>query len=214
MSASAAITTGTLTRKTARQSKAVTSPPPSSGATDIARPAAIAHAATPRLSSDAGRDDVITARDSAYTAPPPIPCTIRLAISTVTSGARPHASDPAPKTTRPQAKTRRRPTMSPKRLTATTDAATAAMYAPMTHCSPAVDASRSSWMPGRARFTALASVAIAKIPIRGPANASLAHAQRGLRVIERATLPPPRRARRRGASPPRPGAAATPHPRC
>ena len=65
VSASARTTTGTLTRKTARQSKAVTSAPPSSGATDIARPAAIVHAATPRPTSDCGRDPVITASESA-----------------------------------------------------------------------------------------------------------------------------------------------------
>ncbi len=64
VSTRAITTTGTFTRNTARQSNADTRPPPSSGATDIARPAAIAHAATPRPTSERGRAAVITASDS------------------------------------------------------------------------------------------------------------------------------------------------------
>jgi hypothetical protein len=112
-SSATASTTGTLTRKIQRQlSASVTSPPSTSPA---ANPA-LAHAPkTPsaRLRSCPSANVVAMSETAAGTvSAAPTPCRARATTSTGAPGARPHASDIAPKSESPSTKVRRRPTRS------------------------------------------------------------------------------------------------------
>ena len=106
-------TTGTLTRKIQRQFSASVTSPPSTSPT--ANPA-LAHAPkTPsaRLRSSPSANVVAMSETAAGTvSAAPMPCRARATTSTGAPGARPHASDIAPKSESPSTKVRRRPTRS------------------------------------------------------------------------------------------------------
>lgn len=101
-------TIGTLTRKIARQPIPSTRAPPSSGPAGRARLPMPAHTPMARArSAGSGKARPMTASVPGSSSAAPAPCATRAAISAVTVGASPQASDPAPKTASPASTTRR-----------------------------------------------------------------------------------------------------------
>lgn len=102
VSAPIAAAIGRLTRNTARQPKATTSPPPSTGPTISELPAAPAQIPTAwARSRGAVKVCVRIARVAGISIAAPTPCTARKMISQPVVGAAAHSPDPAAKTATP-----------------------------------------------------------------------------------------------------------------
>ena len=91
-----------------------TSAPPSSGPSAIDRPITLPHTPMARArSARSVKTLVMIDIATGLSIEPPTACSARNAMSQPVVGARLHSSDPAPKSTRPAWKVRRRPIRSP-----------------------------------------------------------------------------------------------------
>ena len=112
--ASATTTIGRLTRKTELQSNCSISQPPATGPTAMPSPATAAQMPIAFGRSWAGKTFVRMDSVEGMMSAPPTPIRARLAISMSALGASAESSEPAPNTTSPDTRARRRPKRSPR----------------------------------------------------------------------------------------------------
>ena len=111
--ATTAAASGTLITKTHRHDATPSSPPPTNGASAPATPLNAAQAPTALALSVAAKLDWMMARLAGVTSAPPMPCSVRAAISAWMPGASAQSTEAAVNHTEPMTKTRRRPNRSP-----------------------------------------------------------------------------------------------------
>ena len=121
-------TTGTLTRKTARQDTACTSSPPMSGPAMTMAEVAAAHVPMARPRASPAHVAVMIASAWGTSSAPAAPWTSRATTSASSVGAVAHTTDVRPKPKSPIAKIRRRPNASPSAPASTSSAASTVRY--------------------------------------------------------------------------------------
>ena len=151
------IATGTLTKKIDCHDTCSTRKPPSSGPIASARPETPAQVPIALPRSSGGNALEMIDRVPGIIRAAPLPCSRRPTTSQVCVCAKPMNALLQANTTTPMRNTVRRPKMSPRRPPVTSRTAKASVYALTVHSRPAIDASRSRWMDGRATFTAVLS---------------------------------------------------------
>src|SRR5579863_4304924 len=159
VSTMAAIPTGMLIQKIARQLTALTRKPPSTGPSARLSPNTAAQ--MPSALARARRSvKVLLMIDSAtgLSMDPPSACRARKATSAVTLVARLQSSDPAVNTARPVWNTRRRPKRSPIDPEAISRLPITSVYASTDHCSPLSEACSPRPMAGSATLTMVTSM--------------------------------------------------------
>ncbi len=141
-----------------RQPTESTSSPPISGPTAMEMPTTAPQTPMARARSR-GAVKVLVMIDMAtgLSIEPPTAWTIRKAISHSRVGASEQSSEPAVKTTRPAAKTLRRPIRSAVEPASISSEARTSVYASIVHCIPATEASSSRRIEGRATLRTVTS---------------------------------------------------------
>jgi hypothetical protein len=113
----------------------------------------------------AGNSWATSASETANIAAAPIPCTAREMFKNVASGDSPAASDAIANRPSPAANTARRPMRSAIEPAVRTTAASASVYASITHCRSVKLAPRSFWTEGSAVLTTVMSSSSMNVPM-------------------------------------------------
>ena len=157
-SSTAAIPTGTLTKKIHSHDRYSVRTPPSSSPT-AAPPTAMAAQTLSAFVRSAPSLKVVVTIDSAAgdTMAAPRPCSARATMRNSEEVAKPARNDAPVKRITPAMNRRLRPTKSAARPPSSRKPPKARVYAFTTHCSELAEKSRSSWIEGSATFTTVAS---------------------------------------------------------
>jgi hypothetical protein len=145
---------GTLMRKIAGQPRPWVSTPPSRTPEVAPSPPSAPHTPSARLRDAPSSNDVVMiARLAAEITAPPTPWIARAPRRTAGEPAIAHMRDAAVNSAVPARNTRRRPRRSEARPPSRSNPAKVSVYALTTHCRPAVENPRPSWIAGSATFT-------------------------------------------------------------